>query len=166
MKENECHWRFVAAKCTCRQWGSTFRASTRPLDGGWHDNEYRWLPGDNTPETQRNQASTRPTHWPQSCNFTRHWIAMIYNNMTWHNVDASCRCRKKCHTLYIGTPCSALRRQRRANCVTQMANRKRRASAIRLYPRRRVVGILNDYIEKLHTVYPMLYKPTLKNSKN
>jgi len=22
------------------------------------------------------------------------------------------------------------------------------------------------YIEKLHTVYPMLYKPTLKNSKN
>jgi len=26
--------------------------------------------------------------------------------------------------------------------------------------------VIKNYIEKLHTVYPMLYKPTLKNSKN
>jgi len=36
-----------------------------------------------------------------------------------------------------------------------------------VYPRRHDVGLyLVLYRKKLHTVYPMLYKPTLKNSKN
>jgi len=27
------------------------------------------------------------------------------------------------------------------------------------------MGVIDEYIEKLHTVYPMLYKPTLKKQQ-
>jgi len=37
---------------------------------------------------------------------------------------------------------------------------------VHIYPEKTAASYDNYIEKKLHTVYPMLYKPTLKNSKN